>query len=259
MTRTCDNCGRHLITHRRDARFCDERCKNAWHNKRRRGGEAPAKHFTGAEGAAAGRVGVRKGNIRSVEEADNLHELFKDEWRRRVMGRILHALDTKGEYHADDCADLQIPAEHVNLIGSQVMRLINGRAIKKVGTRRNRSKASNARWSGVYTYAPDGGREKAREIVGLGAGARLKPEPSAESGENRSGGNREAPAPRGPGGSVIARATSPASSERVSDRDGDRVSGASPASVADDLAVAEGRLFESVPLSASSAFHPDNA
>ena len=35
MNRRCDQCGKPLITHRRGARFCDDRCRVKWHNGRR--------------------------------------------------------------------------------------------------------------------------------------------------------------------------------------------------------------------------------
>jgi hypothetical protein len=178
--------------------------------------EACRKRLERSQNADITRTGIRSGNVRSVEEAAALHDTYKAEWERRILRRIAHVLDTKGEYHADDIADMILPAEHVNLIGTQVMRLLNRRIWKKVGERRNKSKASNARKSGVYIYLP-GGQRKLHQLAGLGTDEHRgddvggpgssspvasPPVGSAQSGESGigAGSGEGVPTPRGPGG-----------------------------------------------------------
>lgn len=173
---SCPNCGAPVCPCGCGADLSENRAGALYHS------EACRKRLERAQNPDITRTGIRSGNVRSVQEADALHETFKDQWRRRILRRILHALDSKGEYHADDCADLPVPAEHVNLIGSQVMRLKNAGAIEKTGSRRNSARASNSRWSGVYRYA-EGGRAKALEIAGLNADRTSKGAAGLDSAE----------------------------------------------------------------------------
>lgn len=53
--RTCDECGKQLVTQRKGARFCDKDCSNAWHNKERRGSTATDKDLTPARSSENGR------------------------------------------------------------------------------------------------------------------------------------------------------------------------------------------------------------
>jgi|SRR6478609_10325537 len=48
--RTCDQCGKHLISKRRGARFCDSDCRNAWHNKQPPESDATSKRLEGVRG-----------------------------------------------------------------------------------------------------------------------------------------------------------------------------------------------------------------
>lgn len=50
--RTCKECGRQLIAHRKDAQFCGVNCKNRWHNKHPSGHGTTHKRLDGASGPA---------------------------------------------------------------------------------------------------------------------------------------------------------------------------------------------------------------
>jgi hypothetical protein len=52
--RTCDECGQRLVTQRRGARFCDQTCRAAWHNRERRGSGPTAKRIEAARGRNGG-------------------------------------------------------------------------------------------------------------------------------------------------------------------------------------------------------------
>jgi hypothetical protein len=64
-TRTCDQCGKHLITQRAGARFCHKDCNNAWHNKQRRRDRSTDKHLTPASASPV----PSSGEVRSIAEA----------------------------------------------------------------------------------------------------------------------------------------------------------------------------------------------
>jgi len=114
------------------------------------------------------RRGSRGGNVRRVQDARSLQETFKAELSARIREAIVTALD-RGQYHADDLASLEIPAEHLNCVGSQVALLVRQGVMRKTSMRRNRAAASNARWSGVYEYEADG-REK---LAGFSTGVQV--------------------------------------------------------------------------------------
>lgn len=152
-------CGASLAGLRVDALWASEACKKSGQQRESRD-----------KAGTIGRAGIRLGDVRSVEEATALQETYKEQWVRRVLERIQCALDTRGEYHADDTADLLLPAAHVNLIGTQVMSLLNRSIITKAGERRNKARASNARKSGIYKYTANGPAMLADLIAGLSAG-----------------------------------------------------------------------------------------
>jgi hypothetical protein len=127
------------------------------------------------------REGIRGGNVRSVQEARDLQATFKADLSTRIREAIVAALD-RGQYHADDLAALDIPAEHLNCVGSQVALLVRQGVMKKVGMRRNRAAASNARWSGVYEYESNG----RKKLVGVDAGV-----PSSQGTDGSLGPTRE--------------------------------------------------------------------
>lgn len=257
-------CGGDLAENRAGALYYSEACR---------------KRLERANNTDTSRTGIRSGNVRSVEEAAALHDQFKAEWKVRILRRIGETLDRKGEYHADDCADLPVPAAHVNLIGTQVMRLKNAGAIVKVGTRRNTGAASNSRWSGVYRWAK-GGRAKLDEMIaGDGAGNR------GDGHGGSAGQSAEVAFPSAPPASAVAGDENSSGREAVkssaASRPGENVGAgqmqgeshqgrrdSSPAagtdtpepSVAEELASAEGQLFGSEPvaMSSNSAFNPEN-
>ena len=167
MTRHCKlaSCGRHLITQRADAEFCDQDCKNAWHNEQRRKQGATSKRLTGASGG----VGSRGGNVRSVEEARSLHAEHKAEWTAKVSGHIAATLLATGRFHADDLAPLEIPEEHSAIAGSQTSRFVGKGWMVEVGRRKCQHKAANGRKAGIYEIT-DRGRKELPQLVGVGAG-----------------------------------------------------------------------------------------
>jgi hypothetical protein len=64
-SRACDQCGKHLITQRAGARFCNKDCSNAWHNKQRRRDRATDKHLT----PGSGPQNTSMGEVRSIAGA----------------------------------------------------------------------------------------------------------------------------------------------------------------------------------------------
>jgi hypothetical protein len=144
------------------------------------GSEACRKRLERAGNPDRTRTGIRSGNVRSVEQAGELHETFKDQWCRRIRQRIVRALDEHGEYHADYIADLLVPAAYVNCIGSQVRALSHRKVMVKTGEwRTNKAAASNSRPSPVWRYAAGGRREFDRyeaELSTAGPSADVPPE-----------------------------------------------------------------------------------
>lgn len=192
MTRTCDQCGKHLVTHRKGARFCDEDCKNTWHNEQRRKDDAPSKRLTGVNGSE----GSHGGNVRSVQEARELQEQQKDKarWTLIVREHIGRTLVETGYFHADDLAALGVPPEHDAIKGSQIAAYACRKWMKAVGERKCQHKAANSRKAKIYRVT-DLGREK---LVGVSTGVRppqgaegsCSPSPlcaSADSGEKPAG------------------------------------------------------------------------
>lgn len=97
-------------------------------------------------------VGDRGGNVRSVQEARQLHEAHrsKDDWTLIILEAIRNALIAKGEVFADDLADLGVPPEHQSIIGSQFARLVNVGLIEAFDRRRCLHPAANGRKANVY-------------------------------------------------------------------------------------------------------------
>jgi hypothetical protein len=172
MTRTCDQCGKHLITHRADARFCDEDCKNAWHNKQRRSQDGPHKRLAAVSEAET--PAIRR--IREGQEAAKAH------WSMIVREGIIEVLKGTGAYHADDLDHLGIPDEHRNIIGSQTAKLVNQKWIEGAGRRKSILPSRNGAKSGIYKLTDlgksriagvEGERSCSSDVAGHGLGHSL--------------------------------------------------------------------------------------
>lgn len=96
------------------------------------------------------RAGIRGGNIRSVQQARDLHGLTKPQVAAQVSDEILRALIRNGEVHPDDLQHLAIPEEHLSVIGAQFARLRNKGAIREIGRRKCANPASNGRKAVVW-------------------------------------------------------------------------------------------------------------
>ncbi len=148
-----------------------------------------------ARGPAAGRsnprAGSRGGNVRSVEEAGQLQQTHKPTSSERAYAAICAALLKYGRYHRNLLPDLDLPPDDLNCIGSQVSVIKRQGYMVKVGEERNRTVASNARWSPVYEITRLG-RERLTAGVAAGSGDRTRKgspleapsvEPSGDPGE----------------------------------------------------------------------------
>lgn len=154
MTRACDQCGKHLVSHRQGARFCDDECKNAWHNEQRRRCAGTDKRLNGQTSG----VGSRGGNVRDLNEARGLQEEQKEKarWTLIVREHIARTLLDTGYFHADDLTDLGVPGQHCNIRGSQTAAFVAKGWMKKVGERKCEHRAANARKAAIYKVTDEG-------------------------------------------------------------------------------------------------------
>lgn len=107
---------------------------------------------------------------RTIADVRASQEAVKDHWSSAVREAIIDVLRRKGEFHADDLAELGIPDEHRNVIGSQVARLVNQHWMVECGRRKSAVPSRNGAKSNVYKLTREG-------VSGVGAG---KPAPSAQ-------------------------------------------------------------------------------
>ena len=179
-TRTCDQCGKHLITHRADARFCDKDCNNAWHNEQRRSRRSTNKHLT----PVSGTEGSRGGNVRSVSEARELQEQQKDKarWTLILREHMARTLLATGYLHADDLYELGVPPKHDAIKGSQTAAFVCRGWMTKAGERKCSHKAANGRKAKIYRLT-DKGRQELQALVG-DSGRSISSAAAAVSGEN---------------------------------------------------------------------------
>lgn len=184
MTRTCDQCGKHLITHRADARFCDERCRARWNNKHRV--KPPATDIRIA--TADGGVGSRGGNVRSVSEARDLQSASKelDRWRLIMEQQVFRTLLATGYFHVDDLDCLDLPPAAFEVRGTLVNRVRAKGWMQRSGFERKVAhKAANARKAPIYRITAkgraelpgfvgvEGERSRGRDVAGAGLGHSL--------------------------------------------------------------------------------------
>jgi hypothetical protein len=166
MTRTCDQCGKHLVTHRADARFCDETCRTRWKNDHRRKQATPD---TRVNGQGAG-VGSRGGHVRDLDTARELQAQQKEkrDWRDAIDEQIRCTLLETGYFHTDDLDPLGIPPEHAQLKGTRSAWFRNQGFMEKTGAERKVAhKAANGRKAPIHRITPKGRRKL---TVGVSAG-----------------------------------------------------------------------------------------
>jgi hypothetical protein len=178
MTRTCDQCGKHLITHRADARFCGKDCNNAWHNEQRRSGTATDKHLTPVSGG----VGSRGGNVRSVDEARILQSESKerDRWRLVMEIQVHRTLLSTGYFHTDDLDALEVPPIASEVKGTLINAVRARGYMQSTGVlRKVAHAAANARKAWIYKITAKGRAELPglvadlqKEIAGTSADTR---------------------------------------------------------------------------------------
>lgn len=99
--------------------------------------------------------GERGGTVRSLAEAEHLHDEYKAEWRNRIKWRIVKCLVETGEFHASDLLDLNIPEDCKNVIGSSVGAAVRKGLMLETGERRSsKDAAGHGRKSAVYAANP---------------------------------------------------------------------------------------------------------
>lgn len=93
--RICDECGKHLVSHRLGARFCGDECKNTWHNSKRRrldpapvGENVPTTLYRlfDSEGGLV-YVGITSGNPLLRWKAHSHHQWW---WQSVATARLEH-------------------------------------------------------------------------------------------------------------------------------------------------------------------------
>lgn len=161
-TRSCEHCGVTFTPKRPHGRFCSDVCRyEAWvaanENSRENGGQ---------------RVG---GN--PIAEVRAGQEAAKSHWSAIVREAIIEALRSKGTFHADDLHPLGIPAEHRNIIGSQIARLVNQGWMVECGRRKSATASRHQAKSNVYRLTRAG-------AAGVGGSGNLHPNgPAADPGD----------------------------------------------------------------------------
>ncbi len=172
MTRTCDQCGKHLVTHRADARFCDESCRTRWKNEHRRKQGIPDTRVNGQGNG----VGSRGGNVRDLDTARDLQAQQKEkrDWRDAIDEQIRWVLLETGYCHADDLDPLGVPPQHCNLKGTRLAWFRNQGFMEKTGAERKVAhKAANGRKAPIHRITPKGRRELTSGVgVSHGAASR---------------------------------------------------------------------------------------
>jgi hypothetical protein len=177
LLRICDQCGKHLVTHRADARFCNETCRTRWKNERRRKQSAPDTRVDGQGNGA----GSRGGNVRDLDTARDLQAQVKDkrDWRDAIDEQIRLTLLETGYFHADDLDELRIPPEHAQLKGTRSAWFRNQGLMEKTGAERKVShKAANGRKAPIHRITPKGRQEL---TAGFNAGV---PSPQGAEGSS---------------------------------------------------------------------------
>lgn len=195
-TRTCDQCGKHLITHRADARFCNELCRARWNNKRRSEGAGTDIRIAGTDRG----VGSRGGNVRSVDEARILQSESeeRDRWRLVMEEQIHRTLLGTGYFHVDDLDPLEVPPIASEVKGTLINSVRARGYMKSTEVRRKVAHAAaNARKAPIYKITEKGRAElpalledTRREIAGVeGEGSRSSDVPNDDPGHSLDSGD----------------------------------------------------------------------
>ena len=96
-------------------------------------------------------LGERGGSTANFEEGAELVESFKQDWSELIRLEIKNCLLFKGEFHASDLVDLNIPADSKNCVGAAVMAAVRRGWMVETGERRaSTDKAGHSRKSNVY-------------------------------------------------------------------------------------------------------------
>jgi|GEM_PF-4856834 len=103
-------------------------------------------------------LGERGGNVHSLDEALDLHEITKPEWVALVKTRIMDILE-QGSFHADDLRYLGVPEDHKSVIGNAVGALVRAGLMVEVGRRKSVAPERHGAKSSVYEIT-DKGRVK---------------------------------------------------------------------------------------------------
>lgn len=102
-------------------------------------------------------IGERGGTTVSLEQAEALHLEHRREWSARIRWRIAEVLVDTGRFHADDLVDLDIPADHKNIVGASVGAAVRKGHMVETGVRRRTSDpAGHGRRSAVYEVTERG-------------------------------------------------------------------------------------------------------
>ena len=165
MNRTCDQCGKHLVTQRADARFCSDSCRTRHKNEARKQ-SATDTRVNGASGAVVHPLA----DARAAQEATEL----KSHWSQVIYQGIVDRLK-QGPVHADDLEPL-FPANEEErvmcrkLVGAQFGSLASRKYIQSTGEyRKSKVPTRKCAKSWVYEFTQRG-RDR---LVGVGAGTSL--------------------------------------------------------------------------------------
>lgn len=110
-------------------------------------------------------LGERGGQTISLEFAQTLHSIYKDDWRRIIREGVAEVLSRKDDFHCDDLRPLSIPPDHKPVIGTVISTLVRQGKIVEVGRRRSVAPERHGAKSGVY-HLTDLGRHKLAEHLG---------------------------------------------------------------------------------------------
>jgi hypothetical protein len=193
-------CGESLVALRADSRYISRAHEMSLRRRDWGSSEAASAH------AASTGVGSRGGNVRSIEQARDLQETFKQDWSRRVKLHIARTLLATGHFHADDLAALEIPTDHTNIRGAQIGSFASTGLMEPTGVERPMAHAAaNSRKGKIFRITEKGRRELPRMLAGAGATEEKQGEGSA--GTHDSGPFATAPAPS-TGGTIHRAPTS---------------------------------------------------
>lgn len=167
--RRCEECGAQLITHRADARFCDERCHARFNNKRRSTMDPADIRIAAASGGESTRSGDPHplAAARATQEASKLNRDLGALIRAAIIRRLS---EPPYRVHADDLEG-DFPAEHVarcrKLAPAQFGGLAGAGDIREVERRKSTVPSRKGAKSSVYEFTISGRRKL---LAGVSAG-----------------------------------------------------------------------------------------